>query len=158
MSVSESNETKHRYVSQWATHAPSSSDRLGAAVSGESVNESTLTGPYLLRFHMIGASCSTYHTDYVSESDETWQTCVPKWTTHAPGSSVCLGAAVSGESVDEGTLKGPILATLPYNWSLMSHVSNHVCVREQRNLADICAPVGHACANFERPSRYRCFR
>ncbi|KAH3752003.1 hypothetical protein DPMN_186611 [Dreissena polymorpha] len=32
-------------MSRWVTHAPSSSERLGAVVSGENRTERTLTGP-----------------------------------------------------------------------------------------------------------------
>ncbi|KAH3798357.1 hypothetical protein DPMN_151956 [Dreissena polymorpha] len=91
--VSESDETWQTYLYKWATLAPSSSARLGAAVSGESVDECTLTGPYRLRYPIIGALCRTYQPMYVSESDETWQTYVPQWATHAPSSSARRGTA-----------------------------------------------------------------
>ncbi|KAH3695118.1 hypothetical protein DPMN_082574 [Dreissena polymorpha] len=79
-------------MARWATHPPSSSARLGAVVSGESIAEGTLTGP------------RTYLPEYVSESDETWQTCVARWATHPPSTSARLVAVVSGESVAEVTL------------------------------------------------------
>ncbi|KAH3844555.1 hypothetical protein DPMN_086814 [Dreissena polymorpha] len=100
---SESDETWQTCVTRWATHAPSSSARLGAVVSGESVADGTLTVTYLLRYPIIGACMRNYQTEYVSESDETWQTSVARWVTHAPSSS----AVVSGERVAEGTLTGP---------------------------------------------------
>ncbi|KAH3783383.1 hypothetical protein DPMN_161320 [Dreissena polymorpha] len=115
--VSESDETRQTCLPQWAKHAPSSSARLGAAVSGESVAEGSLTDPYWLRYHIIGALCRTYHTEYASKSDETWQTnasksdetwqtYVSQWAMYALSSSARLGAAVTGESVDESTLTG----------------------------------------------------
>ncbi|KAH3830948.1 hypothetical protein DPMN_104205 [Dreissena polymorpha] len=55
--------------------------------------------------------------DYLSEkvchSDETWQTCVARWVTHAQSSKWRLSAIASGESVDESTLTGPYWPRYP---------------------------------------------
>ncbi|KAH3695546.1 hypothetical protein DPMN_083007 [Dreissena polymorpha] len=40
---------------RWATHPPSSSARLGAVVSGESVADGTLTDLYWPRYPIMGA-------------------------------------------------------------------------------------------------------
>ncbi|KAH3706272.1 hypothetical protein DPMN_065657 [Dreissena polymorpha] len=110
---SQSDETWQTCVARWATHAPSSSARLGAVGSAESVADGTLTGPYWLRYPIIGACKRNYQTEYVSESDETWKTSVGRWVTHAPSSSARLGAVVSGERVAEGTITGPYWLRFP---------------------------------------------
>ncbi|KAH3798360.1 hypothetical protein DPMN_151959 [Dreissena polymorpha] len=89
------------------------------------------------------------------------QICVHRWAKHAPSSSARLGAAVAGESVDEGTLTGPdeTWQTCVPQWTTHASslsarlgvaVSGESVDEKRRNLADICAP-------FERPARYRCF-
>ncbi|KAH3847030.1 hypothetical protein DPMN_089342 [Dreissena polymorpha] len=75
------------FVARWAPHPASSSARLGAVVSGDSVAEGTLTGP--LKSHLSPRSC------------------VVRWATHPPSSIARPGAVVSGESVAECTLTGP---------------------------------------------------
>ncbi|KAH3806104.1 hypothetical protein DPMN_134418 [Dreissena polymorpha] len=105
--VSESDDTWQICVARRATHARSSSARLGAVVSGESVDEGTLTGPYWPRCPIMGAFRATYLPEYMSESDDTWQTCVARCATHGRSSSARLGAVLFGESVDKGTLSDP---------------------------------------------------
>ncbi|KAH3805895.1 hypothetical protein DPMN_134205 [Dreissena polymorpha] len=68
--VSESDDNWQICVARRATHARSSSARLGAVVSGESVDEGTLTGPYWPRCPIMGAFRATYLPEYMSESDD----------------------------------------------------------------------------------------
>ncbi|KAH3845639.1 hypothetical protein DPMN_087921 [Dreissena polymorpha] len=56
----------------------------------------------------------------VTQSDETWQTCLARWATHAKSAMRRLSVTASGESVAEGD-------------------------PERRNLADLFGPMGHAC-------------
>ncbi|KAH3783780.1 hypothetical protein DPMN_161730 [Dreissena polymorpha] len=129
---------------RWATHPPSSSARLGAVVSGESVAEGTLTDPYWPRYPIMGSDktwqtcetpferpsrCCTLtdpEPEYVSESDETLQTCVARWAPHPPSSSARFGAVVSGESVAEGTLTGPALKLGRLVWPVRAPYANGI--------------------------------
>ncbi|KAH3898412.1 hypothetical protein DPMN_022642 [Dreissena polymorpha] len=51
-----------------------------------------------------------------------------------------------------------VLAPLPHNRSLKSHLSLGVCVLERRTLADLCVTMGHACAKFKYASQCHRFR
>ncbi|KAH3883949.1 hypothetical protein DPMN_007919 [Dreissena polymorpha] len=69
----------------------------------------------------------------VTQSDETWQTCSARWTTHAKSAMWRLSATASGESVAEGD-------------------------PERRNLADLFGPMGHACQKCNVASQCHRFR
>ncbi|KAH3701777.1 hypothetical protein DPMN_076773 [Dreissena polymorpha] len=56
---------------------------------------------------------TTYLPEYVPEIDETWQTCMTRWATHAASSRARLGAVVSGYSDAEFTLSGPYWPRYP---------------------------------------------
>ncbi|KAH3802555.1 hypothetical protein DPMN_156233 [Dreissena polymorpha] len=111
--VTQSDETWQTCSPRWVTHAESAIWRLSAIASGESVAEGTLTGPYWPRYPIIGAYDRDYLSEYVTQSDETWQTCSPRWVTHAESAIWRLSAIASGESVAEGTLTGPYWPRYP---------------------------------------------
>ncbi|KAH3845694.1 hypothetical protein DPMN_087977 [Dreissena polymorpha] len=69
----------------------------------------------------------------VTQSDETWQTCLARWATHAKSAMWRLSATASGESVAEGD-------------------------PERRNLADLFGPMGHACQKCNVASQCHRFR
>ncbi|KAH3806969.1 hypothetical protein DPMN_135299 [Dreissena polymorpha] len=52
----------------------------------------------------------------------------------------------------------PVLASLPHNRSLKSRLSLGVGEPKRRNLADLCAPMGHECAKFNMASQCHRFR
>ncbi|KAH3802554.1 hypothetical protein DPMN_156232 [Dreissena polymorpha] len=111
--VTQSDETWHTCSPRWVTHAESAIWRLSSIASGESVAEGTLAGPYWPRYPIIGAYDRDYLSEYVTQSDETWQTCLPRWVTHAESAIWRLSAIASGESVAEGTVTGPYWPRYP---------------------------------------------
>ncbi|KAH3689447.1 hypothetical protein DPMN_194448 [Dreissena polymorpha] len=86
--------------------------RLSATASGESVAEGTLTGPYGPVTHNRSLKFADYLSEYVTQSDESWQTCLARWATHAKSAMWRPQCTASGESVAEGTLNWPVLAAV----------------------------------------------
>ncbi|KAH3845700.1 hypothetical protein DPMN_087983 [Dreissena polymorpha] len=94
----------------------------------------------------------------MTQSDDTWQTCSARWATHAKSAMWRLSAIASGLCVAEGTLTGSYLAPLPHNRSLKSRLSLGVGDPERRNFADLCGPMGQACAKLNMASQGLRFR
>ncbi|KAH3877980.1 hypothetical protein DPMN_001859 [Dreissena polymorpha] len=103
--------------------------------------------------------------------DETWQTCLARWATHAKSAMWRLSATASGESVAEGDPERRNLADL---FGPMGHACQKCnvasqCHRfrcesvaegdpERRNLADLFGPMGHACQKCNVASQCHRFR
>ncbi|KAH3877968.1 hypothetical protein DPMN_001847 [Dreissena polymorpha] len=144
--VTQSDETWQTCLARWATHAKSAMWRLSVTASGESVAEgdperrnlADLFGPmgHACQKCNAGVSVSPLPVKVspkVTQSDETWQTCLARWATHAKSAMWRLSVTASGESVAEGD-------------------------PERRNLADLFGPMGHACQKCNVASQCHRFR
>ncbi|KAH3752409.1 hypothetical protein DPMN_187026 [Dreissena polymorpha] len=80
----------------------------------------------------------------VTQSDETWQTCLARWATHAKSAMWRLSAQLHPLKVRRRSLK--------------SRLSLGVGDPERRNLADLFGPMGHACQKCNVASQCHRFR
>ncbi|KAH3802409.1 hypothetical protein DPMN_156085 [Dreissena polymorpha] len=132
--------------------------RLSAIASGESVAEGTLIGPYWPRYPNIGAYDRDYLSEYVTQSDETWHTCSPRWVTHAESAIWRLSAIAFGESVAEGTLTGPYWPRYPIIGAYDRDYLSEYVTQSDETWQTCSPPMGHACRKCNMTSQCHRFR
>ncbi|KAH3802411.1 hypothetical protein DPMN_156087 [Dreissena polymorpha] len=76
----------------------------------------------------------------VTQSDETWQTCSPRWVTYAESAIWRLSAIASGESVAEGTLTGQYWPRYPIIGAYEVAIISRSSVTQSDETWQTCSP------------------